>query len=287
MAISDDIVEGIIAAFIAKLPLALDFQETPTSQNGLSFRLMHGDKTSGFIVNGEIGWKSLSLSFCPQEFSGGIVRHLEQLSKERLVALQEPLNKILNLGGKIFVETDGASIELNKLEIWPKLGRSLEIRAEFGPIEVRNSSNKPDKKIVETLIATFASLLAALLPLEVIDDTIEEADHLIGLPEGARISIYVNRYERSRANRDACIRYNGTRCRVCQFDFGSIYGPMGAGYIEVHHLTPVSSFGISRSVDPRHDLVPLCANCHAMVHRRNPPYTPDELRELLYKVKID
>jgi 5-methylcytosine-specific restriction protein A len=34
-------------------------------------------------------------------------------------------------------------------------------------------------------------------------------------------------------------------------------------------------------VDPEKDLVTICANCHAMVHRRNPPLTIDELKRLL------
>ncbi|MGH8258774.1 MAG: hypothetical protein ACREUG_03690, partial [Steroidobacteraceae bacterium] len=30
-------------------------------------------------------------------------------------------------------------------------------------------------------------------------------------------------------------------------------------------------------------LIPICPNCHAVVHRRDPPLSPDELRELLRK----
>uniref|UniRef100_UPI0004A48CA4 HNH endonuclease n=1 Tax=Vibrio parahaemolyticus TaxID=670 RepID=UPI0004A48CA4 len=43
---------------------------------------------------------------------------------------------------------------------------------------------------------------------------------------------------------------------------------VGEGYIHIHHKVPVSQLGTSTLVDPEKDLVPLCANCHAMVHRK-------------------
>ncbi|MCK5250753.1 MAG: HNH endonuclease [Spirochaetaceae bacterium] len=39
---------------------------------------------------------------------------------------------------------------------------------------------------------------------------------------------------------------------------------MGCGH---HHLKPVSESGIV-DVDPKSDMAVLCANCHAMIHRR-------------------
>jgi putative restriction endonuclease len=39
-------------------------------------------------------------------------------------------------------------------------------------------------------------------------------------------------------------------------------------------------------VDPETDLVPLCANCHAMAHRRRATVTSiDELKALVEKAK--
>ena len=64
-------------------------------------------------------------------------------------------------------------------------------------------------------------------------------------------------------------------------DFAAVYGAIGYGYIEIHHVVPVSRMVAGYVVDPRSDLIPLCANCHAMVHRRDPPITLDDLREFL------
>ena len=99
--------------------------------------------------------------------------------------------------------------------------------------------------------------------------------------EGTRTQVLVNRYERDRNARDACVAYFGPKCVICGFDFSTVFGPLGAGYIHVHHKVPVSSIGEDYVVDPIKDLVPVCPNCHAMIHRRNPPLTIQEIWDLL------
>ena len=56
---------------------------------------------------------------------------------------------------------------------------------------------------------------------------------------------------------------------------------LGEGFIHVHHIVPLSGLGKSYVVDPINDLRPVCPNCHAMLHKRVPPYTIDELREIM------
>jgi 5-methylcytosine-specific restriction protein A len=99
--------------------------------------------------------------------------------------------------------------------------------------------------------------------------------------EGLAQHVYVNRYERSVEARIACIAHHGCICQVCRLDFGARYGALGAGFIHVHHVRPVSSIGGVYRVDPVVDLVPVCPNCHAMLHRHNPPLTVEGLRALL------
>ncbi|WP_416376897.1 HNH endonuclease [Marinobacter sp. THAF197a] len=91
----------------------------------------------------------------------------------------------------------------------------------------------------------------------------------------------VNRYERDRNARDACIQHYGPRCTVCALEFEARYGEIGRGFIHVHHTVPVSRLGEEYTVDPIEDLVPMCPNCHAMLHRRNPPYSVSELKSAL------
>lgn len=99
--------------------------------------------------------------------------------------------------------------------------------------------------------------------------------------EGAFSRVLVNAYERNPEARQRCLRHFGSRCRVCDVDFGERYGALGEGYIHVHHIKPIHQCGGQYKVDPIKDLIPVCANCHAMIHRRLEPLSVLELREIL------
>ena len=99
--------------------------------------------------------------------------------------------------------------------------------------------------------------------------------------EGAVREVLVNVYERDRVARKACVAYYGLACSVCGLRFEERYGPLGAGFIHVHHVVPLSEIGSKHQVDPIEDLRPVCPNCHAMLHRRRPPLSIEELRAAL------
>ena len=96
--------------------------------------------------------------------------------------------------------------------------------------------------------------------------------------EGARRSVFVNAIERDRDARRACLRYHGYRCAACDMLFSERYGEMGENYIHVHHVRPLSTLTGERSVDPERDLVPICPNCHAMLHRSPRTISVEALR---------
>ena len=100
--------------------------------------------------------------------------------------------------------------------------------------------------------------------------------------EGRRILYYTTRYERSPRNREEAIRIHGTKCQVCGFDFSEIYGEIGQGFIEVHHVVPLHDKNAVVQIDPETDLVCLCANCHRMIHRApNGVFTVEELKRII------
>jgi 5-methylcytosine-specific restriction protein A len=95
--------------------------------------------------------------------------------------------------------------------------------------------------------------------------------------EGAKHQDTVTRYERDRGNRKACIAHYGYVCQVCEMDFAKTYGDLGKEFIEVHHLHPVAQG--ERNVNPITDLIPLCSNCHSMIHRQEDVSDWNGLRE--------
>ncbi|MBX3362742.1 MAG: HNH endonuclease [Phycisphaeraceae bacterium] len=99
--------------------------------------------------------------------------------------------------------------------------------------------------------------------------------------EGALREVVQNEYERNPTLRALCIRARGDRCMICGLSFGEVYGNAAVGIIHVHHLEPLGLVGDSHVVDPTRDLVPVCPNCHAVIHRRTPPFTPDEVKAML------
>jgi 5-methylcytosine-specific restriction protein A len=98
--------------------------------------------------------------------------------------------------------------------------------------------------------------------------------------EGAVYQVLINAYERDEKARRTAIKFHGCICKVCDFDFEAAYGLIGKNFIHVHHIIPLSSIGEEYVVNPKTDLVPVCPNCHAMIHRKSPPFLIEELRSL-------
>ena len=87
-------------------------------------------------------------------------------------------------------------------------------------------------------------------------------------PEGAKQTVQVNRYERNSEARAKCIEIHGARCEVCKMSFVETYGTFAKDFIHVHHITPLHQISESYEVNPKTDLIPVCPNCHAMLHKQ-------------------
>lgn len=112
-------------------------------------------------------------------------------------------------------------------------------------------------------------------------------EELIGatFSEGGVSRIVVNRHERDPRARAECIRIHGAQCLICLTDLGAIYGTIASGFVHVHHLTPLSLLNSHYNCDPRKDLIPVCPNCHAVLHREDPPLTPEAVRALIAQTR--
>jgi hypothetical protein len=84
--------------------------------------------------------------------------------------------------------------------------------------------------------------------------------------EGRSFDVVLTKYERNSTARRLCVKHNGAVCKICSFDFFKEYGELGKGFIHVHHKIPISKSTKNYKINPITDLVPVCPNCHAMLH---------------------
>ena len=78
--------------------------------------------------------------------------------------------------------------------------------------------------------------------------------------------ITVNAFERNIKAREECLRIHGTKCKICGFEAEAVYGSDFKNKIHVHHIVPIHTLGKEYKVNPATDLIPVCPNCHMILH---------------------
>jgi 5-methylcytosine-specific restriction enzyme A len=114
----------------------------------------------------------------------------------------------------------------------------------------------------------------------------KEEDEEVAEAEEGRILTRIHRArerngELVAAKKAAAVKtHGGLRCESCSFDFQKIYGARGAGFMEAHHLKPLSTLrpGDKTRLD---DLALLCSNCHRMIHAKRPWLSMAQLKALI------
>lgn len=223
-------------------------------------------------------WRSIDVRFEQGAFSGDLVRDMGTADEVGRVAFVSVLESCIDDEAAIAVSVNGISCDFRGA-IWDAPWKTLEISIRRGQLPLGKEGGKDDAGILITWVARLAAAVLALLPL---DSSAEPADAgALGLPEGAKSTVEVNRYERDRRNRAAALAIHGFACKACGVLLADVYGESAAEYIEVHHSVPVSTLGAGYLLNPKTDLVPLCPNCHGVAHRRSPPYSVSELQEMI------
>lgn len=146
--------------------------------------------------------------------------------------------------------------------------RGTETAVAFGP---NKEIIKPKFYLYKEIRKIVSPKLVEIYPDEMSDQT---------YAEGATKQVLVNQYERKPKARADCISHHGCICYICNIDFAKVYGEIGKGFIHVHHIIEISSIGEGYKVNPKTDLIPLCPNCHAMIHTTKPAMTPEELKAI-------
>ena len=159
------------------------------------------------------------------------------------------------------------------------------VKGGMGQSNVWYADQPRGKKTIKDLLNKYPSLLP-LSSLSIPSDEPvypDEIDPQEPLVEGARKRVTVNIYERNPKAREECLKEHGYECAVCEMSFEEYYGDIGRGFIHVHHIKELSSIRGEYEIDPVKDLRPVCPNCHAMLHKKKPAFSVDELRQRLKK----
>jgi len=127
----------------------------------------------------------------------------------------------------------------------------------------------------------FVSRLGSSPEIDYPDEVTTDTD---GYQEGSVKAILINQYERDPKARKACLDLHGYDCKVCGFNFLETYGERGRDFVHVHHIVPLATIGKSYKVNPAKDLVPVCPNCHAMLHRGGDLIEVEALKNMLHRV---
>lgn len=222
---------------------------------------------------------------------------------DRLSAEKGLSKASLDTGHAIMYAIDNASeglsatLVVNEKLLGTEKAAQMERRLNCGILQPKAGAQRGDAEYRWVLLADEHGEMAQLKVEKAVDrfiyevipdfesefacgDQREEAEE--DFREGASASVVLDRYERNPEARARCLEVYGYRCAICGFDFGDVYGDACAGMIEVHHIEPLSSIGEEHIVDPVKDLIPVCPNCHWVLHAD--PHRvrdPEEVRRML------
>ena len=133
----------------------------------------------------------------------------------------------------------------------------------------------------QALVWAISNIAGQALPAPGYIQQDPSAESNLKLMEGALVRVSSSRYERNSSARRACVAHHGSRCAVCSFSFETAFGKIGRGFIHVHHLIPLASRKRRYVVDPIRHMLPVCPNCHAMLHTQEPPLSIEDAKRHL------
>lgn len=219
---------------------------------------LHAAMLSGYEMAGrEIGyWGKRYLHSVKQ--NGGLATAQRMLRKKLENAAEQK-------GFRALIEAGRLDLSLENLVLQPRF------RHLFTKKELAEAKRRLD------MVPDYAKRIPVAPDENHLGDLQDEKEYV----EGAKKRITVNAYERDPKARKACLKRHGYSCTVCNMNFQEVYGEVGKQFIHVHHRKPLAGRRTDYTVKPTIDLVPVCPNCHAMLHTSNPPLGIAELKQRL------
>ncbi len=207
----------------------------------------------------------------PQKYAASMVESLNHADAAKRSMFEMYVAQIKERGAKIDFYINQNMYDDISPVMWEDSWHQIRIRAT--QIIADTINDVEEIRLVQEWTKLATGLFLSLLDVEGID----ELQHA----EGKISQVLQTKYERNPVNRELCLDANGYVCKICGFDFEKVYGEIGHNFIHVHHIEKVSSFGGEYYLNPVTDMIPVCPNCHAMLHREDPPISPEKLRGII------
>lgn len=207
----------------------------------------------------------------PNEYGVRFVKKIQNSSMEQKNRFVEYWETIGEEDLKVIINQKEIRLEdfIENKEDWKKFS------IVFNKIPFFDRKKEDKEKVILNYISIICAMILSLMPYS-----------FIGNSEGTEKEVISKKYERDPLNRKLCLSVHGYRCKVCGFSFYEKYGEIGRDFIEVHHIISVSKMGDNYIVDPVNEMVPLCSNCHSMIHRRDPQLEVNELKEIIESINV-
>jgi len=278
------------------MPLdARHLEKSVTLETGLAFEAASGvdrekqlwfelwprdvSRDHAFSIRAVLDWRRIRIDFQPGKFAGELLERMAHADETGRSAFRSILADCEARGAEIDYRINGKPCHFMSDDPWGQHWSRFVLYLSKGQLVLGAEDGEADADIVCRWTGRFAAAITSILPLETQVESPE--GEMEGYPEGAVTTVQANRFERDRRNRAAAIAIHGASCLACGVDMGRLYGAIAEGFIEVHHVTPVSKLGEGYVIDPAKDLVPLCPNCHAIAHRRSPPLSVEDIQHLI------
>jgi 5-methylcytosine-specific restriction protein A len=189
------------------------------------------------------------------------------------------------------VEEFAEVLPINKIE----LGSDARLPGDYAAGHSLGTSYSldtlPDEARLRSDLQTIVRAYRALFYRGGIDAEVESqtdiSDEFAISPQASitetRKYAYHRKIERNRTAARFAKKFHGNRCQACNLDFAERYGDIGKGFIEAHHLRPISTLeeGVPIAYDVSADFAVLCSNCHRMIHRCDDPSDLVAFRQLI------
>ncbi len=209
----------------------------------------------------------------PQKYAADFVHEVNHASEEKKAKFLSFWEIIKNKGARMEFYVNQVPCDPKVEESWNSEWKQIRIRMT----KIVAQDDDSGKESYEEWSVMTMGLMLSLLDVESLMPDEKRYE------EGAKSLVLSNKYERNPINREICLAANGVVCKICGFDFEKVYGKIGKGFIHVHHIETVASHGGAYYLNPITDMIPVCPNCHAMLHRKDPPYLPEEIKQLIFE----